>query len=430
MAKSPNQEPFNERYIARVHAVSKVFSPGAPIDQWELFAGRLAQSSDVIVSLNQKGQHVILYGERGVGKTSLANVMQFIFQRNSSFEFGCVAINGDVSDDFSTLWHKVFREMSVSVERAGFGFARDHHAQHDVALGGMLPEDVKPDDIRFALSQLPKPAIIIIDEIDTIRDKNATVMLAHTIKTLSDHAIPSKVVLVGVADSVEELISEHRSVERSLIQVRMPRMSREELYELLQKALAKVQMTINDDARNVIAQLSQGLPHYTHSLGLHAAIEAIKGDRHLITLADVYAATSDTIEKSSNNDRMMMGAYAKATRGTRHQNLHAKVFLACALAETDGLGTFSAADVRAPLTALAGKRYDLPSFQRHLDDFSSERRGPVLKKIGTRGMYRYRFINPMQPPYAVIQGIRDGSLQGDALERFVLSRSMNPGSNS
>jgi hypothetical protein len=33
------------------------------------------------------------------------------------------------------------------------------------------------------------------------------------------------------------LISEHRSVERSLVQVRMPRMSREELFELLDKAL-------------------------------------------------------------------------------------------------------------------------------------------------------------------------------------------------
>jgi hypothetical protein len=143
-----------------------------------------------------------------------------------------------------------------------------------------------------------------------------------------------------------------------------------------------------------------------------------------ITLADVYAATSDTIQKSTYNNQTMASSFAKATRSTRKQNLHAKVLLACALVETDGLGTFAAWDVREPLSKLAGKRYDLASYQRHLDDFSNERRGPVLKKMGTRGMHRYRFINPMLPPYVVIQGIRNKSLEGDALEQFVLTRSM------
>jgi Cdc6-like AAA superfamily ATPase len=220
----------------RLNMVSGAFSPGAPIDQWELFAGRLEQTRDVIVALNQKGQHVILYGERGVGKTSLANVVQFIHGKHSSFEWGCVTINSDASDNFSSLWHKLFREMTavVKMKRIGFGH---NEIERQVSLRETLPENVTPDDIRYALQQFPKPALIIIDEIDTIPDKNATAMLAHTIKSLSDHAITSKIILVGVADSVEELISEHRSVERSLVQVRMPRMSREELFELLDKAL-------------------------------------------------------------------------------------------------------------------------------------------------------------------------------------------------
>ena len=56
-------------------AVSGSFSPGAPIDKKSLFAGRTAQVISVIQAIVQRGQHVVLFGERGVGKTSLAAVL-------------------------------------------------------------------------------------------------------------------------------------------------------------------------------------------------------------------------------------------------------------------------------------------------------------------------------------------------------------------
>jgi ABC-type lipoprotein export system ATPase subunit len=41
-----------------------------------LLAGRDKQIALVIDAVNQKGQHVIICGERGVGKTSLFNVLK------------------------------------------------------------------------------------------------------------------------------------------------------------------------------------------------------------------------------------------------------------------------------------------------------------------------------------------------------------------
>jgi len=52
-----------------------VFTPNTPIDQRALFAGRGDQIRRIIDAVNQAGQHAILFGERGVGKTSLANVI-------------------------------------------------------------------------------------------------------------------------------------------------------------------------------------------------------------------------------------------------------------------------------------------------------------------------------------------------------------------
>ena len=59
----------------RLQILNKVFTPTAPIQQKEFFIGRLKELNHIVNAINEKGQHAILYGERGVGKTSLANIM-------------------------------------------------------------------------------------------------------------------------------------------------------------------------------------------------------------------------------------------------------------------------------------------------------------------------------------------------------------------
>lgn len=424
-AKSKPSSPIDK--MQAVHAIGTVFSPSAPIDRRDLFAGRINQMQDVLLALHQKGQHVILYGERGVGKTSLANILHLVigsqgaggdFDQSGWSTLGCATINCDESDDFGSIWRKVFRELTVNVKRHGFGFGAEDRSD-ELDLSGLLPEgDLSPDDIRFALAQLPRPATIIIDEIDTVPNKRTMTLLAHTIKNLSDHALKTKLILVGVADSVDELIDEHKSVERSLVQVRMPRMSQEELFEILEKALGKLPLTAGAETKRLIAQLSQGLPHYTHLLGQHAAIVAVNSDRRSVERQDVYAATIKAVDKSPQS---ILNSYLKATSSARRDSIHAKVLLACALSKTDEMGMFSSSDVKDPLFQLTTKKYKLSSFQRHLDDFCAEARGPILKKTGPMRRYRYRFINPMMPPFVVMQGIKQKLLDGTNLDRYVLN---------
>ena len=53
----------------------RAFSPSAPVRERDVFAGRREQIHQVVDAINQDGQSVLIYGERGVGKTSLANVI-------------------------------------------------------------------------------------------------------------------------------------------------------------------------------------------------------------------------------------------------------------------------------------------------------------------------------------------------------------------
>ena len=64
-----------DQFQEKAFMLGTVFKPTSPINREDLFAGRQSQRQDVLDAINQQGQHAVLYGERGVGKTSLANML-------------------------------------------------------------------------------------------------------------------------------------------------------------------------------------------------------------------------------------------------------------------------------------------------------------------------------------------------------------------
>jgi len=392
--------------LNRIAALAAAFSPSAPIDQTDLFSGRISQLTDVVNAINQKGQHSILFGERGVGKTSLARVLSRGFIINNKL-IPSASINCDSTTTFSSLWHKVLREISLTQTSPGMGFTAGAKSTLQT-LNHQLPETVTPDDVRHLLSRIGK-TMIVIDEIDRLEDKNVASLLADTIKTLSDHAVDCTLLLVGVADSVDTLIAEHRSVERALVQVRMPRMSPPELQQIIDKGLAAAQMTIDAEAKSKIVALSQGLPHYTHLLALYASQRAAGTKRTTVTVEDVRAAIDAALARAQQS---IIGAHHKATNSPR-ENLYPQVLLSCALAQPDSLGYFAAVDVRTPLSGIMGRPYEIPAFSQHLNAFCEPARGPVLQRIGTARRFRFRFENPLMQPFVVMDGIRKGLITDD-----------------
>lgn len=246
--------------------------------------------------------------------------------------------------------------------------------------------------------------IIIVDEFDRLPKGETTALFADTIKVLSDQSVPATLVLVGVADSVDGLILGHESIERNLVQVPMPRMSVDELHEIVRNGLTRLGMGIEDDALNHISLLSQGLPHYTHLLGLHSAREALDSGTKNVGLHHVDNAIEKCLSQAQQSIR---NAYHRATTSPRRDNLYRQALLACALARTDELGYFSAANVRLPMTRIMGRPYDIPNFSRHLKEFSEAHRGPVLHKMGKERRSRYRFVNPLMQPYITMRGIAE-----------------------
>lgn len=391
---------------------SGVFTPAAPIRERDVFAGRRDQLRMVIDAINQPGQHALIYGERGVGKTSLANVLDDFVALTRQAEILAPHINCDASDDYGTTWRKIFRRVTVSHEQWGLGLRPDLQVV-TTRLGDDL-RHITPESVVDVCRQLLSQGhfMPIIDEFDRISDPETTRLFTDTVKALSDQLPWVSVVIVGVADTVEELMSEHRSVERAMVQVRMPRMSPDELMQIVLYGVKTLGMQIDESANEYIAALSQGLPHYTHLLGLHSTRAALDASAKYIELSHVDQAITKALEGSQQT---LQRAYHQATMSHRSDAIYSHVLLACALAQTDQLGYFASVDVRDPLSRIMGKRYEIAAFSRHLSDFCNDNRGAILERTGVSRRYRFRFRNPLLQPFTIMQGLADGKITRDAL---------------
>jgi Cdc6-like AAA superfamily ATPase len=398
-------------FLDRVRLVAEAFRPAAPIDRRELFAGRAEQIAELFSIVSQPGQHAIVYGERGVGKTSLGLVAAELL---GAADVLCAWATCDASDDFSSVWRKALGEIGLTTAKQALGFG-EHVDQTTEPLSKLLTSEVTPHAVQGALKQASRqrPVAIVFDEFDRFQDADGRVLFADTIKALSDRVVSSTLVLVGVADSVGELMREHRSVERALVQIQMPRMSASELAEIATNGVTAARMTITRAAVARITALSQGLPHYTHLLTQLAAQAALAERRADIGVRDVDAAVNRAIDRAQQS---IVEAYREAVTG-RPGTIYPQVLLACALAEEDEFGFFVSSDVREPLSKILHKPSRTRASARHLEELSSESRGAVLQRSsGGGGAARYRFVNPLLQPYVAMRGISEGVVRVSELQ--------------
>lgn len=402
---------------AKFFEAGQLFSPAAPIDEKDLFAGRRPQIDKMLEAAGERGKHAVLFGERGVGKTSLGKVLQSMFPHTLRHILA-VREQVDPSDDFSSIWRKVFKDLHVrsrDSEDALQPLARDY------------PGEILPDDVRREFQDIFGPndiPIIIIDEFDKARDSNDCKiheLMANTIKHLSDYSVNATIILIGVADDVNDLIGEHPSITRCIEQIPMPRMTKPELREIIDKRLPRLGMKMHGDAYFKIIELSRGLPSYVHLLGLYSTQAAIDRKSLTINEIDVDSAIKRALEKTQESTQ---ADYNAAVHSNRSDSLYKHVLLACALAKPDERGQFSPSSVIEPLSDILKRQVRIDAFQQHLLKFLEKDRGGVLVRRGKERAYKFRFRDPMMQPYVIMRGIEDDIIPESA--KSVLSFPAEP----
>lgn len=373
--------------------LSQTFSPAAAIVRRDFFHGRQAIIRRLIDAANQNGQHAIIYGDRGVGKTSLANVLSPLLESVTSETIATAKVNCYGETTYKQIWNSLFGQVDLPTKDDEYtGLALDY--------------------VFNTLRRDKRKLILVVDEFDRVEDPNIDAMFADTIKALSDFNLDTTLILVGVADDVDDLIAEHESVNRCLVQIHLPRMTVDELSEIIVKGIALVGMEISDEAVERICAVSLGLPHYVHALGLTAGRAAIDDERRNVETRDVESAIGTLTRESQQT---VLRQFDVATASPRRQNFYFQVLLASALASPDSLGYFRAADVRAPYSRIMGRDQAISSFSRHLHGLCDEDRGAVLQKFGQSHSYRFRFADPMMQPYVLMRGLERGLVKMEDL---------------
>jgi Cdc6-like AAA superfamily ATPase len=409
ICESDVKKPANASEWTNLEFEIAALFDGAPIDEEDLFAGRSSEVRKMLETVFTRSKHVVLFGERGVGKTSLSNV--FWKRYNKTLKSFVVArVQAGPSDTFSSLWIRALEELKAS----GIATGKHEYVNFDTNYEIITPSHVRRELQKCGANALP---IIIVDEYNEVVDSEAKKLTANLIKDFYDFSVSTTIILVGVADNIGELIEDHASIGRAIIEVPLRRMSNPELKEIIQKRASRTVMEFTGDAIWTIIALSRGLPYFTQTLSKHAAIYAI-GERKL-TVTD-YHVEASMVKFIEDSHKSFKEAYRDATRSNQ-DNFFQQSLLACALAKTDEEGFFTANDVVEPYSAIMKERKRIAHFEKHLRRFTSDEGGNILTKRGGDRQQTFRFADPMMQPYVIIRGIQSKMID-DAAKTILLQR--------
>lgn len=274
--------------------LNEVLSPSRPIQSEEQLFGRDDELDRIKKALYISGRHVFIFGDRGVGKSSLAATAANLYQSCDSeyIDIGC----GPDSTLFSIVANIAYQAISSSrltkskiTTTAGvdFKFLRLTQA-HEITRNDLSLEIRSLMDAcevlkEVALIHSDKP-IIVLDEFDRIGDKAQRELFADLLKMIGDKKVGIKFIFTGVAKTLSEILSANHSAIRQLETVDLNRLSWEGRWEIIQNAVKQFGLTIDREVEIRIAAISDGFPFYVHLLTekmLWAVFEAPDNITHI-----------------------------------------------------------------------------------------------------------------------------------------------------
>lgn len=94
-----------------------VFTPGSPVRTKDLFHGRVTRLRRVIDAVPAPGRHPVIYGQRGVGKTSLAGVLE-AFLDEAVF---VASVTCTEQDTFRTIRRRALHQVYYAYDEPSIG---------------------------------------------------------------------------------------------------------------------------------------------------------------------------------------------------------------------------------------------------------------------------------------------------------------------
>lgn len=362
----------------------EAFTPTRPKQDTALFSGRFKQMQRIIAAIEEERAHVMIYGERGSGKTSLANVLA-----GKAEEAGYLVLRFACSSElaFEDIFRALLRRLPATLLADGIGATSRAGIENFEQL---LPGHCGVGELVQLFERIcEKHVILIIDEYDRVTSEEVKAKLAELIKNMSDANVPVTLLIVGVAENVGQLLGKHPSLQRTIVTVPMPLMTRREIDGIILTGEKRSGLGFDPWVRQSIVDFAQGLPYHAQLLCLFSARSAARRQSSRIEREDLRYAVERSAEEAEGR---IKDAYDLAI-GPHETASFRDVLFHAARCRTDEFGSFTAADVVAAAALTNPEGLSLLALQYPLKKLTEPERGALLRRLVGPGGLRYQFAS-------------------------------------
>jgi len=272
-----------------------VVSAAHPIRSIQMLKGRAEQLDEIDRALYAAGRHIFIYGDRGVGKSSLAATAAYQYQ---SADAEPMFVSGSSDETFTSIianiaiqalkrskTDSIKKQKSIAMEFRGLKWSRGEEISTlDLAAQIKTVGDAAELLKQVALKHSEKPAIVL-DEFDTIPNPQDRNRFAGLLKQLGDQAVNLKFFITGVGQSCDELLGAHQSAHRQLATIELHKLPWEARREIVDDALGAFDLNVDDNVNWRIAIICDGFPYYVHLIVEKMLWEAFVSEEIVSTLS-------------------------------------------------------------------------------------------------------------------------------------------------
>ena len=318
------------------------FGASQPVSDSRYFAGRQETLARIIAALEGEGAHAVVFGERGIGKTSL---MHILADTARTARYLVIYDSCGADTRFDTMFRSILGQIPLIYHKDTP--PNSSEAEKGSSFESLLPTG--PVSAREASDLLTcvtgTRLLIVLDEYDRIEDPNFRRQTAELIKNLSDRMAAVHIIVAGVAEDLDGLIDYIPSIRRNIAAIEVPGMDTDEVREILRIGSETSGLAFEDGAAERVAHYAGGSPYVARLICLYAAIITNADRQSTVTLANINRGAERVVREWHERMPSAIKRRLEHPRSPAQDDL----LLAAAIAADVNHSRFTLSDIREAL---------------------------------------------------------------------------------
>lgn len=405
----------------------KVFRPGKlPINPGNVYASRGDSEEEFKKCLN-RGFIPLVYGEYGVGKTSMARyIVKSLYDDSKLVNIESVA-GKDLADIIEQCLEKIgYAVERTKIEQKSTSKALEQGGEASTGISWLKAKLSSKRASSTTLGETIESEFVVKSPTDSkvieICEKNEIVLILDELHRATDNLVDDlvkfikaygnsncdkfKIILLGTSSDPSKLVNKDPGIDRLIEDLHLKSMDDAERIELITSGMSDLGIEISEPVRTKLASVCVGSPNILQYLCLESSEKAFVRNPRKLENDDVNNAVEDYVKKKESR---LYRAYMQAIENQGAKRYRKQILRAMSEIE----------DEYVTMEQIRGKVESYLQVEVRAQDLSGALRklketgfGPVLRDIdkndGTGTIQNYTtFIDPALKAFIRMQVLRE-----------------------